>query len=110
MGSGNERSNTKRPRASGTAVATSSGEAVVVCEIDMTTPARALSEDLQLPLACAVMARDGSVVLTSRGEAVAELTDPPIIERLALCMRRENEYEAVLRRHEGRLVADIVGG
>jgi hypothetical protein len=91
-------------------VATSSGEAVVVCEIDATTTARALSEDLQLPLACTVLARNGRVVLTSRGETVAELTDPPMIERLALCMRRENEYQAILRLHEGRLLADIAGG
>jgi len=110
MGSGNERSNTKRPRSAGTAVATSSGEAVVVCAIDATSPARALSRNLQPPLSCTVVARDGRVELTARGEAVAELTDLPMIERLVICIRRKNEYQAILRLEDGRLVADIAGG
>jgi hypothetical protein len=50
------------------------------------------------------------VVLLSRGEAVAELTEPRMIERIALCIRREHAYQGVLRREDGRLVADITDG
>lgn len=110
MGSGNERSNTRRPRAEGTAIATQLGRAIVTCEIAVTSPALALTDELALPASCSVEVRGGHVLLISASDAIAEITDPTLTERLLICIRRQNRYEAVLRKQHDELVADISGG
>ena len=111
MGSGNERSNTKRPALGESDVVTlSSGEAVISCETNTRSPAIALVDPLQLPISCSVKAVGRRVLLYSNDQALAELSDRALVERLVVCIRRGFDYRGVLRREEGRVIADVIGG
>jgi len=82
---------------------------VVTCEIETTAEARSLVVSLSLPMSCTVAASGTSVQLYDGGEALAELSDRRLVERLLVCIGRKHTYTAVLRYEHGRLVADING-
>lgn len=110
MGSGSPRSNVKRPAVGSGLVVTPSGQAVVTCELRVNAAARALESALALPMTCGVERLDATVVLTNDGRSVAEVVDGDLVERLIVCMARDNSYTAVLRRHSSGLQAEIWGG
>lgn len=109
MGSGKERSNTRRPGLGETTVATAAGSAVVSCDIEATVPVTLLTE-IPVPAACLVAVVRGDVALVLGDEVIGTVLDPALADRLATCIARRHQYSATIRRQGPAVVADIIGG